>query len=200
MAHRDTQPRFDPARNQAWHRFLTLAEQHFTCLAWRGQRDNVPDMVTLVDPATGHAVTLTTVEADPSPTTAVVLTLAPDHTATAHGPIRGTAAAHHHAVQLTLDPRTAACATAALHHPNRRVVPEQAWVHIPDNLATRIRGNPTGGGTTTGMLVLLDRAASRLATVGPFTDPATACAWHPAPGHGAHIERLLVPLHPVTSA
>ncbi|MEU4555739.1 hypothetical protein [Micromonospora violae] len=184
--------------NRAWRRLGDVAGEHFDVITWNRESDSRPVMLTLADPRTGDTITLAILDSleirDP-------YTLLAVHTGgelAAHGPTGGATAANSHAATLALDsPTLAATRTTPLHDPTVTALPATCWVDLPTDLAAALR--PALDGARTAVLVFLDRAGGRLAAVGPFPTHTAADTWQPDDGPGRAADRLIVPLHPVTT-
>ncbi|MFB9238157.1 hypothetical protein ACFFWC_21805 [Plantactinospora siamensis] len=183
--------------NRAWRRLNDVTSEHFDAITWTRDPDGRPVLLTLGDLRTGDMITLAVLDSlevrDPYALLAV-------HTGgelAAHGPTDGATAAGSHAATLALDSTTLNLTRPVpLHDPAATALPATCWVDLPTTLAAALR--PALDDARTAVLVLLDRSAGRLATVGPFPTHAAADTWQPDGGPGCTADRLIVPLHPVT--
>jgi hypothetical protein len=192
----DSEHPFD-TDNRAWRRLGDVTSEHFDVITWTRDPDGRPVLLTLSDMQTGDMITLAVLDSleirDPYALLAV-------HTGGelgAHGPTSGATAAGTHAATLALDSTTLAVTRPVpLHDPAATALPATCWVDLPSDLAAALR--PALDDARTAVLVLLDRAGDRLAAIGPFPTHTAADAWQPDDGPGRTVDRLVVPLHPIT--
>jgi hypothetical protein len=92
------------------------------------------------------------------------------------------------------DATVAATRAMPLHHPDQPVIPDDAWLAVPAQLARL--AHPALLDARAAALVLLDRTHALLTAVGPFRSHTHADTWAPTPDLGPGIDRLVVGLHP----
>jgi hypothetical protein len=181
--------------NQAWQRLRGLIANHFTVIAWTTD-DQTPVLASLIEPATGDAVTIAIVDMHTHRQPHTLLTVSTAVAVTGHGPFGSARAARRHARHVaSKDATVAATRPLPLHHPDLPVLADDAWSGIPDVLATHLLPAATAQPGPT-LLLLLDRHRGRIAAVGPFPDTDTAAAWQPTDATPGEVDRLVVALIP----
>lgn len=192
---RDDQSPFD-TDNRAWRRLLALANEHFETLTWQ-RDDGRPVIITLADLTSGDMISLAVMDSTEMREPHVLLALHTDGRLTTHGPASGATTTDTYAAHLAkTDPTIVATIGVPLHDPAQPTLPDAAWRPLPGDLAEN--RPPVTADTRTLAVVLLDHTGDRLAIVGPFTGAATAAAWRPADPSDQPVDRLAVPLHPLT--
>jgi hypothetical protein len=188
------QPR-SQAGSQVWQRFLKLVQEHFETVCWNGA-DGRPTLVTLIDLPSGEALTLEPLDALDTDPAAVLVVSAADTSLSARGPLAGSAAANDLTYRLAepADGHPGATCPVLLHPPNQPVFPQQAWMEVPEPLAKTMWAPPPVAGATPVVLVLVDRAASRMAVIGPLATVSEAERWAPQPPPDGLVDRLVVAL------
>ena len=185
--------------NQAWQRLRGLIGDHFTVVAWTTD-DTVdhqtPVLCSLIEPATGDAVTIAIVDMHTRRQPHTLLAVSTAVAVTGHGPFGSERAARRHGRHVAAtDATVAATRPVPLHHPDLPALAGDAWTAIPDVIAAHLRpGRVAEPGPT--LLLLLNRTRGRITAVGPFPDPATATAWQPADPTPDDLDRLVVALIP----
>ena len=183
--------------NQAWQRLRGLIGEHFTIVAWTTDDEvdhQVPLLASLIEPATGDAVTIAIVDMHTHRQPHALLAVSTAVAVTGHGPFGSERAARRHGRHVAAtDCTVAATRPVPLHHPDLPDLADDAWIAIPDVIAAHLRpGHVAEPGRT--LLVLLDRTRGRIAAVGPFPDPDAAAAWQPADPTPSDVDRLVVAL------
>ncbi len=180
--------------NRAWRRFTTVTGEHFETVDWT-RDDGRLVMVTLIDLASGDMVSLAVIDSLEIRDPYALLAATADGALAAYGPFDGDRAASGHAPVLAMtNPAVFATRPVALHPAEQPAVPDEAWLPLPADLAATAHPAPTD--TTAAVVVLLDRARTVAATIGPFSNRATADAWRPTPDVDPAVDRLIVGLHP----
>jgi hypothetical protein len=190
--HTDQQPQ---AGNAAWQRFWKLVEEHFETVCWNDD-DGRPTLLTLIDLPSGEALTLAPLDAMDTDPAAVLLVSAADTRLSARGPLAGSAAANDLTLRLAEaddDPPTGATCPVLLHPPDQPRIPPQAWIEMPEPIATTVWAPPVAGAGPA-LLVLLDRAAARMIVIGPLATVSEAKRWQPQPLPDPRVDRLVVAL------
>jgi hypothetical protein len=169
----------DATTNYAWQRLHGLIDEHFTVVAWTTD-DQTPVLASLIEPATGDAVTIAIVDMHTHRQPHALLAVSTAVAVTGHGPFGSARAARRHGRHVAAtDAAVAATRPVPLHHPDLPELVDDAWTAIPDVIAAHLRpGHVAEPGRT--LLLLLDRTRGRIAAVGPFPDTDTAIAWQPA--------------------
>jgi hypothetical protein len=181
--------------NRAYRRFLDIASEHFNVLGWTTD-DGRSALTTLLDLQTGDAFTVAIVDSHEEPLDPhTLLVVDRDGALSAHGRFDGPTATDAYAPRLVLH-HGAVTATkpTALRPCDETHLPADAWQAVPSHLTARLHTVPPGDGPT--VLVLLDRATTCLAAVGPFPSPGAATAWQLDGPPDRAVTRMLVPLHP----
>jgi hypothetical protein len=180
--------------NRAYQHFHTIAAQHFDLLAWR-VADDLPTLLSLVHPTSGDTLTVALVDSHEIHEPYVLLAISTAVAITAHGPFNGHAAASSQAPYLAMfDDRVAAIRPIRLHRPDHTTPADLGWAAIPQPLLPGLR--PALVDTRGCVLLLVDRAAGRLAAAGPFPHRAAARGWALSAGLPAGIDPILAPLIP----
>jgi hypothetical protein len=188
----DTDNPFD-TDNRAWRRYVDLLGEHFDVIGWTTD-DGRPVLTTLVDLGSGDMFTVAIIDSLEvrEPHTLLAFTLGGE--LAAHGPFDGQPAAASFAPHLAMaDAAVAATRAMPLHHPDQPVIPADAWLAMPAELAHR--AHPALLEARAAALVLLDRTRALLTAVGPFRNHAEADAWPATPDLDPGIDRLIVALH-----
>jgi len=149
----------------------------------------------LVELDSGDTVTLAVIDSLENRDPHALLAATADGVLTAYGPFDGDRAASGHAPVLAMtNPTVFATCPVALHPAEQPAVPDEAWLPIPADLAATAHPAPTD--TNTAVVVLLDRARTVAAAIGPFPNRAAAEVWRPTPDVDPAVDRLIVGLHP----
>jgi hypothetical protein len=140
--HTDQPPQ---AGSAVWQRFWELVEEHFETVCWNDD-DGRPTLLTLIDLASGEALTLTPLDAMDTDPAAVLAVSAADTSLSARGPLAGSAAANDLTLRLAeaTDRPTGAACPVLLHPPDQPHPPPQAWLEMPEPIARDVWG-ATGG-------------------------------------------------------
>jgi hypothetical protein len=180
--------------NRAYRQLRSTVTEHLDLVTW-ATADGVPVLLTLIDIDSGDAITLALLDSHEIREPHVLLAVTTGVAVTAHGPFNGNTAAANHAPLLAInDERIAATRPLRLHHPHHTTIAALGWVDIPEPLLAGLR--PADLNTRSVTLLLLDRAAARIAAIGPYPHPAAARAWAQRTGLPAGVEPVSVPLLP----
>jgi hypothetical protein len=189
----DTDNPFD-TDNRAWRRFVDLLGEHFDVIGWTTD-DGRPVLTTLVDLESGDMFTVAIMDSLEVREPYTLLAFTAGGELAAHGPFDGQPAAASYAPRLAMtDAAVAATRPMPLHHPDQPLLPDDAWLPVPAELARLAR--PALVDARAAALVLLDRTHALLTVVGLFRNRAGAETWRPTPDLGPTIDRLIVALHP----
>jgi hypothetical protein len=182
--------------NRAYQRWRELIDQHFTILAWETADTGRPALVTMTDPDSGDAFTVAIVEWLEERDPYALLSITVTARLLAYGPFAGEQAATCAAPTLAhSNPDIHATCPVPLHDPAQPTLPDSAWRGIPPHL-TDLQPAPTDAPSAG--LVLLDRAAARVAVIGPFTVATAAALWQPTIAPSG-VERLVIALQPAVA-
>jgi hypothetical protein len=183
--------------NRAWRRLADLLGEHFDVVRWDHADTGRPVMTTLLDLASGDAVTLAVIDSAENDQPHILLAATGHGALAGHGPFDSASAADSYAGQLAMtDPAVAATRAVPLYQPDRELPPRQAWLALPFDLAALAQ--PATTRTPGAVMVLLDRFGARFVAVGPWPDPAAARRAAPLVDPG--VDRLVLPLHPPAAA
>jgi hypothetical protein len=182
--------------NRAYQRWRHLIDEHFTILAWETADTGRPALVTMMDPDSGDTFTVAIVESLEERDPHALLTVTVTAQLLAYGPFAGEQATTSAAPTLahTIPDIHATC-PVPLHDPGEPTVPDSVWRALPPHL-TDLQPAPTDAPSAA--LVLLDRAAARVATIGPFTVVTAAALWQPTVAP-TDVERLVIALQPASA-
>jgi hypothetical protein len=188
MPDNPTRPSVNP-NNRAYQHFHTLAAEAFELVTW-ALFDNQPGLVSLVHLDTGDAITLALLDSYEISDPHVLLAISTALAVSAHGPFDGDAP-----YLAVADQRIAATRPVRLHRREHHSIAGLHWATIPEPLLVAglrpARINAPGH-----VLLLVDRAAARLAVLGPYRHPATAHSRALMLDLPAGIDPLVVPLLP----
>ena len=184
---------FDPG-NRAYRRWRRVVDEHFTVIAWETAAAGRPALVTMMDPGSGDAFTIALVESLEERDPCALLAVTATAQLLAYGPFAGEQATASAAPQLAqASPDIHATCPVPLHDPAEPTLPDSVWRGVPSDLGDL---KPAPADCPSAALILLDRAAGCVATVGPFAVDTAATLWQPTPTVAPDVERLVIALRP----